>query len=146
MRKDGETEEERRRIAHTTRVAQFRSSKHCTYCAEAGQPEEFGSVRRCAFPDGTFVVNNWQCALLLEISARSETRLYGDDETLTALSVPCLDDFGARTTFGWIVLTRYKSRGETSSAVHVGDFFPPTVLTFEVADRAIRLLTGRVTT
>lgn len=39
---------------------------------------------------------------------------------------------------GWIVLTRYKHRGCTSSAIHVGDFFPPRPVTLSLVERFIR--------
>jgi hypothetical protein len=101
----------------------------CRRCKEDLQPPLFASPRRCAFlDDGSFTPDNWNCATveaLLRIDA--VPTLEGCDESLDVVSGR---DYG-----GFLVLTRYKHRGKTSSAVHVGDFWPPRPLTLAVAER-----------
>ena len=93
-------------------------------------------MRKCAFPsEGAFSPDNWQCAAigalitiaLLEIGAP----VYGVDETLVYVQAR------APELGGWLVLTQYKRRGRCSSGIHIGDFFPPTTLTFELAHSTI---------
>jgi hypothetical protein len=114
----------------------------CQRCAADPQPSDFGSRRNCAFTDdGTFTPDNWNCATIRALFAAAGeddgfgkfVEGWGDDESLQAFSARMrwLDEDGypESGTQGFIVLTRYKSRGCTSSAVHVGDFWPPKPVT-----------------
>lgn len=104
----------------------------CPRCAADPQPEDFGSPRKCAFlEDGTFTPKNWNCATIDVVMNAWAIEIEGVDEHMEVVPVPA----EWASTNGWIVLTRYKRRGCTSSAVHVGDFWPPRPLTWAVADQ-----------
>lgn len=125
----------------------------CPRCAADPQPSgedwTFGSPRRCAFnEDGTFTSENWQCATLEELLAHRGdcwtrgpgcprgTHIHGDDESLDVF--PVLDE---GESCGWIVLTRYKHRGKTSTATRI-DSYESRPLTFADAEIAIVGLAG----
>ena len=130
----------------------------CPRCEADPQPQNFGSPRNCAFKrdrladgsmlivpsDYSFTPDNWQCATMTAlIDAYDRDRkkvIYGHDESMNI--IPCDPD--ADSDYGgWIVLTRYKSRGKVSSAVHVGDFYPPRPLTVALAEATITFLQRR---
>lgn len=119
----------------------------CPRCTADPQPGGEGwtsSPRSCAFnADGEFTERNWNCATitaLLELD-RDPTgyrdpffgtpSILGNDESMDLIHVP-EDVYG-----GWIVLNRYKRRGRTSSAVHVGDFWPARPLTLALAEAVL---------
>lgn len=94
----------------------------CTRCQNDPQPPQFGDPRKCAFTEsGEFTPTNWNCATLDALLQQRGIDAEGIDESLQARY--------AGTYRGWIVLTRYKHRGCTSSAVCVGDFYPARPLT-----------------
>jgi hypothetical protein len=107
----------------------------CPRCAADPQPAHFASPRRCAFlEDGSFTPDNWSCATLgalLRITDMKEA--YGDDESMQSIPVRVADEDDS----GFLVLNRYKQRGCTSSAVHVGDFWPPKPVTLALVDAVI---------
>lgn len=119
----------------------------CRRCSADPQPSNFASPRSCAFTtDGAFTPDNWNC-VTLNLLADDEDRgvnLGGDDESGRVVPVArtWIDQYGDRefSTDGWLVLTRYKHRGCCSSAVQVGDFWPPKPLTYELAEQ---MLAGR---
>lgn len=106
--------------------------------------------------DFTFHPDNWHCASLAALADvwdpnRRETAYgsmkvsaqgamitgmagyLGADESLDILPVdPDGPDCG-----GWILLTRCKRRGQVSSAVHVGDWFPAKPVTLALVERTI---------
>jgi hypothetical protein len=110
----------------------------CHRCEADPQPSNFGSPRRCAFnADGTFTPENWNCATIDALLIGGALERYGsgehggDDETMQVVYS------GGGYGSGWIVLTRYKRRGCTSSAVHVGDFWPAKPLTLAITEAFI---------
>jgi hypothetical protein len=104
----------------------------CGRCRADPKPERFGSPRRCAFAqDGTFTPDNWACATIDALVDRRAYDIEGEDETMTV--VPA--HHGEHG--GWIVLTRYKHRGKVSSAIHVGDFYPPRPVTLRLVESAL---------
>lgn len=122
----------------------------CARCLADPKPKNFVSPRRCAFDElGAFQSENWNCATLdaLIKHQRHGESIYGDDETMqvvprfavvTAEDRSAEEGKSARCVWdGWIVLTRYKSRGRTSSAVIVGDFWPAEPLTLREAENTI---------
>jgi hypothetical protein len=123
----------------------------CDRCSHDPQPSNFGSPRGCAFTDeGTFTPDNWNCgtiSALLELERApngyldpfyGSPSIMGYDESLDLIPVPEDMDCPSEDAFGgWIVLTRYKRRGKTSSAVHVGDFWPPETLTLALANAVL---------
>lgn len=114
------------------------TKKHqCPACVADVRPKGFGSDRNCAFnADGTFTPDNWNCATIEAVLEGEAGELLGDDET--GEIVPVSGDGERDGSNGWIILTRYKRRGCTSSAIHVGDFWPARPLTYDLAMSAIR--------
>jgi hypothetical protein len=115
-------------------------SYRCPRCQNDPQPPNYGSPRRCAFTEKElrlieFTPDNWNCgtlsALVASADPDSKHTQYGDDESLDLI----LCDPDAER--GWIVLTRYKSRGTCSSAVHVGDFWPARIVTLDLVEKTI---------
>jgi hypothetical protein len=108
----------------------------CQRCLADPQPADFGDPRQCAFDDaGNFTPENWNCATIEQLVNEFYVReLECSDES--AQIIPVQDDEwgGSR---GWIILTRYKHRGKTSSALHVGDFWPAKPLTLGLAEETI---------
>lgn len=107
----------------------------CLRCLADPQPADFGSPRRCAFDDDdNFTPENWNCATISRLYAAADTdvaQFSGNDETGNAFMADPEEDGG------FIVVTRYKHRGKTSSAIHVGDFYPPRPVTLALVNRAI---------
>lgn len=104
----------------------------CPRCAADPRPTGFGDDRKCAFDAaGDFTPENWNCATLealMDVQPPLYRTVSGNDESLqTCYRRSC--EFG-----GWIVLTRYKRRGCTSSAVYVGDFWPPQSVTLALVE------------
>lgn len=106
----------------------------CPRCEADPQPENFGDRRKCAFDaEGKFTPDNWNCATLNAMIGDAETTtVTGSDEQFEY--TPGWED---GETHGWVITTRYKRRGCTSSAIYVGDFFPPEPLTLERAESII---------
>lgn len=114
----------------------------CPRCAEDPQPEGFGSPRRCAFDEsGAFTSENWNCASLSALLSDSDVdcTVEGYNQSMNHVRAYRQDEDGAWDDGhdGWIVLTRYKHRGCTSSAVHVGDFYPPRPVTLALVEASI---------
>lgn len=109
----------------------------CKRCQADPQPSHLRDPRRCAFDaEGAFTPDNWQCATLEVLLDKAQANHYGDDESVQLVPVVFFDENGlADGTDGWIVMTRYKSRGCTSSAIHVGDFWPPKPVTLAMAEQ-----------
>ena len=109
----------------------------CPLCAADPQPENFGSPRKCAFTaTGEFTPENWNCAsieMLLDHERSEDCCVYGDDESFEHTYVDERPFEGE----GWIITSRYKRRGRTSSAIWVGDFFPPRPVTLGLVVRAL---------
>jgi hypothetical protein len=118
----------------------------CPRCAADPQPANFGSPRKCAFDEqGHFTPDNWNCATLSALFGFAEpetVQAFTGDEMVEV--IPTLLDGEAcerpqdryemepgddLDTGGFFVFTRYKRRGCTSAAVHVGDFWPPARVT-----------------
>lgn len=103
----------------------------CKACHDDLQPANFGSPRKCAFSDFDkgyrFTEDNWNCATIEKLLNLDHEHIYGNDETMQV--IPCPEG-------GWIVLTRYKQRGATSSAMHLGDS-KPAILTLTFAERVL---------
>lgn len=119
------------------------STFRCPRCAADPQPSNFGNPRHCAFTaTGEFTTENWNCATLdalMELMGLEDEH-HGTDESLQLVKVRLCDD---TETNGWIVLTRYKHRGCTSSAIHVGDFWPAQPLTYTLAAQILNGTVGQ---
>ncbi len=103
----------------------------CSRCAADPRPANFGSDRECAFgPDGAFLTDNWNCATLDALAALAGEPVYGDDETLAVVRCDFADG-------GFLVLTRYKSRGRVTGLAWVGDWPAPRAASLGLVLRAI---------
>ncbi len=115
----------------------------CPRCAADPQPANFANARKCAFTAaGAFTPDNWNCATFNALMARvtDEDEHTGDNESLQLIPVrvPETDDEDDwAMSHGWIVLTRYKQRGRTSSAIHVGDFWPARPVTYALVAQVL---------
>jgi len=106
----------------------------CPRCAADPRPENFGNDRQCAFSaDGSFSPDNWNCATMSLLVDAAQNVIHGCDEQMEVRPVN-REDYG-----GWLITSRYKHRGCTSSAIIVGDFYPPVPLTLA---RAEAILSG----
>lgn len=116
----------------------------CKLCFERPVPKHYGSPRECAFDaEGKFTPDNWNCETINDLCGFG-TEQYGDDECMDYVycgreAFPDGDEEREEyvNNGGWIVMTRYKNRGCCSSAVRVGDFWPPEPLTLEVAEAVL---------
>lgn len=110
----------------------------CARCLADPSPSGPGwtsAPRRCAFEDGAFSDTNWNCGTidaLMNAAGDWMQEITGNDESMQV--IPAYEECEGN---GWIVLTRYKHRGKTSSAVYMGDFHPAEALTLSRAERTI---------
>lgn len=108
----------------------------CIRCAQRGKTWSGGDPR-CAFENGTFNGDNWNCATmneLREMSRQFETYRRDDMAAASIGYVPFEgDDYS-----GYIVMTWYKDRGRTGNAVIMWDDNPVRELTELDALTAIR--------
>lgn len=108
----------------------------CPRCEADPKPEGFGDRRQCAFDaEGHFTPENWNCATIDAILGDEPTVVRGDDEQCEVTPTYC--DDGEHEYGGFLITTRHKRRGCTSSAIYVGDFHPPQPLTLALAERVI---------
>ena len=108
---------------------------------------------RCAFPEGVFYWDNWCCATLGELRT-----LAGEDYldhpfphffirddlrsgSLGLIRIPEWDEEGIQQ--GYLVMTWYKSRGETGQAWVFWDSDEPEPLTLKTAEWIIDQLGGK---
>lgn len=119
------------------------STFRCPRCTADPQPPHFGSPRNCAFnADGSFTPDNWNCATLDALMENAKEH-WGDDESMQVVLWAYEFDASAwydlppgappvmeRGTDGWLIFTRYKSRGCTDAAGHFNqhDGFRPLTL------------------
>lgn len=128
-----------------TRPVVFR----CARCEADPIPAHSGP-RQCAFDErGRFTPDNWRCATLDALTrvpwldVMQAAWVYGQDESLQPIPAFVLqtdpDDpsYTMSGSEGFIVLSRYKTRGKVSSAMHVGDFWPAKPLTLAFAERVL---------
>lgn len=108
--------------------------RQCKMCEMRGQTWE-GSAPKCAFPYGTFMAENWNCATmnaLREIVEDGERGLVNwEDENCAAIP------YEGETSQGFIVMTWYKRRGQTGRAMLMCDDSAPIPITEEMALEAI---------
>jgi hypothetical protein len=115
----------------------------CPRCLADPQPSYYRSSRRCAFDDrGNFKPDNWDCATLTELNRLDSGHPRIDDATADGQdeSLACVYCGGDGFNYGWIVLTQYKRRRQCSSAVYVGDWFPPATVTLALVERTLEFL------
>lgn len=105
----------------------------CKRCIERGKPSNFGSDPKCAFESGVFSSDNWQCATMNALRQKCIHDARIDDESIGYIHIPdSVDVHGF-----YLVLTWYKSRGQTGNALIMGDDYPAIPLTLEVAEQIL---------
>jgi hypothetical protein len=114
----------------------------CTLCEKRGKTWK-GDDPKCAFVDGVFTSDNWNCATmnkLRDIADILETTSRNDNSCGSIGYVPMDNDYAPihfDTSGGYIVMMWYKSRGKTGNAVFMTD--NKTIpLTIEHAELAIK--------
>jgi hypothetical protein len=114
----------------------------CRSCKERGKTWN-GDDPTCAFENGVFSVDNWNCATmnkLRQISRDINTYMRDDMSCGSIGYVPMSNDYASDdfdTLGGYIVMTWYKDRGRTGNAVFMTD--DETIpLTLEHAELAIK--------
>lgn len=109
----------------------------CRLCQVIPWPREWES-RRCAFPDGVFQTENWNCAtmnVLRDIAEALGTTMRADDAEGSIGYVP----LGDEDITGYLVMTWYKNRGRTHSALVLRLDDPPLPVTEDIALQAVRV-------
>lgn len=113
----------------------------CVLCVE--RKKDSGPSPRCAFIDGLFQKDNFNCATMnkLRAIANSLGTTWRDDQTSGSIGyVP----FEGMEQSGNIVMTWNKDRGTTGNAVILMDSNDPQPLTEENANEAIKWQKKRV--
>lgn len=85
----------------------------CARCEADPRPFGGGSdPRKCAFPDGVFTTENWNCGTLARLRwlADEHPESQGHNEDQHVFTFPLAD------SCGFLVLSWYKSRGRTEGA------------------------------
>ena len=107
----------------------------CGMCRERGKTWT-GSDPRCAFENGVFNPDNWDCATMNALRERAEElgTDFRDDMAAASIGyVPFESEDGA----GYVVMTWYKDRGRTGQAIVMWDDEEPRPLTEEDALAAL---------
>lgn len=107
----------------------------CKMCQERGQTWA-GAPPKCAFPEGVFVTNNWNCATMNAIRDMVERnrfrRFHVDEERIGLIIAPETE----RLLPGFVVICWYKNRGKNPVARFM-DSAECTPLTLERAESVI---------
>lgn len=135
---------------------------NCALCKKIPIPKTFGSPRKCAFVDGKFTPDNWNCetANALRLLAGeswnpqpSATKLYlrRDDQSYAAIYVPSHPEdvpdgeiLGPFRGGGFIVMAWYKNHGQIEFMGRI-DGYPAScqALSLVEAEAAIKNLLYR---
>jgi len=110
----------------------------CAMCEKRGKTWE-DSDPCCAFEDGRFNRDNWNCATLnaLRQISRDIGTYRRDDNADASIGVIPINE-ATEDDMGYIVLTWYKDRGKTGSAIVVDDGEVPRELTLELAAAVVK--------
>lgn len=86
----------------------------CPRCIERGWPAQFTDPPKCAWPEGRFETNNWNCASMAILRNLAERGVYyrSEDQAAAMFAMPPREEGPA-----FILLSWYKSRGRTEEAV-----------------------------
>jgi hypothetical protein len=95
-----------------------RKRMKCKMCISRGKTWS-GSDPICAWEDGHPLSDNWNCATLVKLrNVAIERGFVKNLEDVSLATIPVDDDdYG----YGWVVLSWYKSRGRTGTALFVSD-------------------------
>lgn len=105
----------------------------CRMCEERGTPKSFGSEPKCAFENGIFNGDNWQCATMNALRDLCEEYAHWNEDQNA--DIICASEDAECTH---VVLTWYKRRGRTEGAWMLFDDKPPEPLTLEEAENIIK--------
>jgi hypothetical protein len=109
----------------------------CLECQKRGKTWS-GSEPRCAFIDGVFSGDNWNCATMNKLRSLSYDKGFSDRDDGSAASIGVLHIPETDNAYGWLVMSWYKSRGTTGKAIIMCDDEEPEVLTIKHAESIIR--------
>lgn len=107
----------------------------CRLCKERGKTWQ-GSDPRCAFPLGTFVSDNWNCATMGALRDRCQQLGFHWRDDMDTGSFGFLP-FATDEDAGFIAMAWYKDRGATPTALIIHDSYPARALTFADAMGAL---------
>lgn len=111
----------------------------CKECIKRGKTWE-GDDPVCAFTNGIFSTNNWNCATMNILREKAEKFFtYRDDlvnSSIGIIDIPEADDENIQQ--GYLVMTWYKNRGKTAYAYVMDDDHKPQVLTLKTAEFIIK--------
>lgn len=117
----------------------------CLKCKQRGKTWD-GDDPKCAFEDNKttnkFSNKNWNCATmnllrdLIERQSEKDKAYFYRDDTATG-SIGILP-FETNNFHGNLVLTWYKNRGQTGSAMVVCDDREPATLTLDIAEEILK--------
>lgn len=116
----------------------------CPLCKELINPSELGSEPRCAFVEGVFTSDNWQCgtALTLRLLAEQSDEWDGwvcrddnDSASCGVLRIPECDE-----AQGYVVMSWYKDRGTTGQIWVFHDDKEPHSITLDEAMEVIEFV------
>jgi hypothetical protein len=99
----------------------------CKLCEDRGKTWQ-GSNPKCAFKQGTFSTDNWNCATMNKLRDICEDHMVGNEDQNAALLSGVESDH--------IVLTWYKNRGRTEGAYMFYDG-KPKKLTIKEAEKLL---------
>lgn len=110
--------------------------KVCKLCEEQAEYwENKVSKPECAFTNGVFSSENWNCGTMNALRQRSyelETD-FRDDMAAASIGYVPYDDFHDDELGGYIVMTWYKNRGRTYNAMLLYDNEPIREVTEQIA-------------
>lgn len=98
----------------------------CNLCKKRGKTWN-GDDPKCAFVDGVFNSDNWNCATMEElrkIAEEIETTQRDDNSAGSIGYLPVDNEFASddfNTFGGYVVMMWYKNRGKTGNAVFMTD-------------------------
>lgn len=95
----------------------------CKRCEERGKTWE-GSDPKCAFENGVFNPDNWNCATIIELRKIAyDNNLFHtyEEESISTLPLDSTTDSGLSLKNGFIVMNWYKDRGRTYNALYIHD-------------------------
>lgn len=114
------------------------SARACPRCATRVKTWK-GDDPKCAFPDGVFTADNWNCATMNALRDVQESRgnvtAYMDDEWAATLPVRIDPPVDGDPTVFFIIMQGYKRRGRVQQAYEMTDekVAPLTLATAESA-------------
>lgn len=111
----------------------------CQACVTRGKPEHFGSEPRCAFEQGPFTGDNWQCAtanLIRDLTERQDDcrfhHLREENQNYATISLMGFDLLAERDEKGFmnaqptcLWVGWYKQRGATEGMYLMFENLPP---------------------